>query len=141
MNINVKKTRPTAIMPTYATPGSACFDLYAAHGQAINGVHHAIIDTGLAFELPEDHCMLVYSRSGHALKHGIRLANCVGVIDSDYRDSVKVVLQNDRHPSFYIQAGDRIAQAMIVPVSKVRLIEVEEINTTDRAGGFGSTGQ
>lgn len=140
MNINIKKTRPTAIMPTYATLGSACFDLYAAHSQAISGIRHAIIDTGLAFEVPDGYCMLVYGRSGLALKHGIRLANCVGVIDSDYRDSVKVVLHNDRVFELFVNAGDRIAQAMIVPIQKMRLMEVEELNTTDRAGGFGSTG-
>lgn len=141
MEIKVKKLHQDAILPTYATSGSACFDLYASHSLLICGISHGIIDTGLAFEIPGNHCMLIYSRSGHGLKHGIRLANCVGVVDSDYRDSVKIVLHNDRSNAIHILAGDRIAQAMITPVNKNTFAECQELTTTNRSGGFGSTGK
>ena len=86
--------------------------------------------------------MLVYSRSGHGFKYGVRLANCVGVIDSDYRGEVGVKLTADQtSEGFFVRNGDRIAQAMIVPVDRVEFEEVEKLSDTDRGtGGFGSTG-
>lgn len=85
--------------------------------------------------------MLIYSRSGHGFKHGVRLANAVGVIDSDYRGEVQVKLVNDGGMPFYVNKGDRIAQAMLVPVQQFQLAEVEDLSETARgAGGFGSTG-
>ena len=86
--------------------------------------------------------MLVYSRSGHGFKHGVRLANSVGVIDSDYRGEVSIGLRNDSPLRFDYKAGDRLAQAMILPVPMVELVEVEELSDTERGtGGFGSTGK
>lgn len=86
--------------------------------------------------------MLAYSRSGHGFKNGIRLCNSVGVIDSDYRDSVKVRLVNDSYVPFSINPGDRILQAMIIPVPSIDLVEVEELSDTERGiGGLGSTGK
>lgn len=87
-----KKAHEDAVMPTYATDGAACFDLYAAAikdtiKDTINNT--VIYDTGLQFEIPQGAVMMIYSRSGHGFKKGIHLANCVGVIDSDYRGNVK----------------------------------------------------
>ena len=98
--------------------------------------------TGLSFEIPAGHVMLVLcSRNGHGFKHGIRLVNGAGVIDSDYRGEVMVGLRNDSPLRFEVKAGDRVAQALIVPVPSVQFVEVDTLGDTERgAGGFGSTG-
>ena len=150
-SINIKKLTVTATTPTYGTTGAACFDLYA---DSVNlqswGV---IVDTGIAFEVPEGYVMMVYSRSGMGFKNGIVLRNGTGVIDSDFRDSVKVALcasvdlsvtrdNSDVESLINIQRGDRIAQAMIIPVTQSTFNEVSELSDTTRGtNGLGSTGQ
>lgn len=148
MKLKIKRIHPRAILPTYATPGSACLDLHAVMDdeiavQVVYPGKAATIRTGLAVEVPEGHVMLIFSRSGHGFKHGVRLSNCVGVIDSDYRGEIAVRLVNEGHFSFNVCAGDRIAQAMIIPVPNIDQIEVvDELSSTERgAGGFGSTGK
>lgn len=136
MRVNVKRLDPAASLPVYATEGAACFDIAAMEG----GTVPAVFSTGLAFEVPEGHVMLVFSRSGHGFKNDVRLANCVGVIDSDYRGELKVKLAADGAP-MAVAPGDRIAQAMVLPVSQCEFVEVNELDETDRGqGGFGSTG-
>ena len=140
MLINVKTLHPDAILPTYGTAGAACFDLYTLDSFA-HTESSAIYATGLSFEVPKDHVMLIFSRSGHGFKDDIRLSNCVGVIDSDYRGEVKVKLAADgiRPPRFV--KGERIAQAMILPIQQVSFALVDELSDTERGGnGFGSTG-
>lgn len=145
MHLKIKRLHPDAILPKYATPGAACFDLHALHGSSsfvADGTPQTF-RTGLAFEIPPGWAMLIYSRSGHGFKNDTRLANCVGVIDSDYRGEVMVRLSRDLalSSSLMVAAGDRIAQAMLVPVAQVTIEEVDEIGATARgAGGFGSTG-
>lgn len=145
MNIKIKKLHPDAIIPKYATPGAACFDLHACGIDNVKAVatgYRPIIRTGLSFEIPTDHVMLIFSRSGHGFNKDVRLANCVGVIDSDYRGEVQVKLTADGLNAMVIANGDRVAQAMIIPVHQVKFVETEELSETDRgAGGFGSTGQ
>jgi len=143
LKVKVKRLYSDAILPTYATDGSACFDIYTMlNGDTDYGVPHTY-STGLAFEIPEDHVMLVFSRSGHGFKNDVRLSNCVGVIDSDYRGELKVKLACDKEGwGLEINAGDRIAQGMILPVNKVVFEEVEELSNTERGNkGFGSTGK
>lgn len=145
MKLNVKKLHPQATLPKYAHAGDACFDLHAIGDMEkpvdIRPGGAAIIPTGLAFEIPEGHVMLIYSRSGHGFKNNVRLNNSVGVIDAGYRGEVQVSLHNDGRARFKVAHGDRIAQAMILPVPAVELIEVDDLNETERgAGGFGSTG-
>lgn len=148
MKLNVKALHPDAIVPKYGTDGSACFDLHAlitdvSKEACVFPVKPVVIRTGLAFEIPDGHVMLIFSRSGHGFKNDIRLANSVGVIDSDYRGEVLVKLTSDNpHGSrFDVKHGDRIAQAMIVPVERVELVQVDELSSTERGeGGFGSTG-
>lgn len=141
MKLKVKKLHNNAILPQYATAVAACFDLHACETVVYGSGKSAVIDTGLAFEVPEGFVLLVYSRSGHGFNSGWRLANSVGVIDADYRGSVKVKLVSDRAPIESIQVGDRIAQAMIVAAPQVTIIETTELSSTVRgAGGFGSTG-
>jgi dUTP pyrophosphatase len=151
MLIKVKKLVPAAIIPKYATPGAACFDLHAVIESVPfmkNEVRYTepwVYSTGLAFEIPVGHVMLIFSRSGHGFNFDTRLANCVGVIDSDYRGEVKVKLTRDPRdelvPTLFFNHGDRIAQAMVLPIEQVSFEEVTELSTTERGeGGFGSTG-
>ena len=143
MKVNVKRLYDSAILPTYATDGSGCFDIYTMlNGDTDYNEPHTY-STGLAFEIPEDHVMLVFSRSGHGFKNDVRLSNCVGVIDSDYRGELKVKLTCDKIGwGLEVNAGERIAQGMIIPIQKVRFEEVSELPETERGeGGFGSSGK
>lgn len=142
LRVKVKKLVADAIIPQYATPGAACFDLHSLTEGVASKESPLVCDTGLAFEIPEGHVMLIYSRSGHGFKSDTRLSNCVGVIDADYRGEVKVKLAKDSLGGILqVGKGDRIAQAMVIPVDKVTFEEVEELGSTERgAGGFGSTG-
>jgi len=142
MNIKVKPLSALARLPEYATAGSACFDIATSSDSVdITPGSSAVLKTDLAFEIPPGYVMMVYSRSGHGFKNGVRLANCTGVIDSDYRGELMVKLHNDSSRIFSVNCGDRIAQAMIVPVQQVVFESVEELTDTARgAGGFGSTG-
>lgn len=132
-------------LPFYATPGSAAMDLHACMEQAvvIPAGGRAVIPTGIAIALPSaGYVALVFARSGLGIKHGIAPANCVGVIDSDYRGEILVGLQNSGSTDFTIQTGDRIAQLMITPVVQASVQMVDDLDQTQRgAGGFGSTGK
>lgn len=145
MIIKIKKLHERAMIPTFATEGAACFDLYAMveDSKKVSIYKHspAIIRTGLSFEIPKGHAMMIYSRSGHGFKNDVRLSNCVGVIDSDYRGEVKVKLASDGG-GFGVSHGDRIAQAMIIPVPAIEgFLVSNELSETERGdGGFGSTG-
>ena len=145
MKVKIKKTDERAIIPQYVTPGSACFDLHAIIDleEVIHpGGGREIFSTGLAFEIPSGHVMLMFSRSGMGKKHGVALSNCVGVIDSDYRDEVKVPLINHGFTPYHVSHGDRIAQAMVIPGDRVEFEEVEELSETERGlNGFGSSGR
>ena len=142
MKVKVKKLHPDAVIPKYATEGAACFDLHTLTSSVVYMTNSTAFPTGLSFEIPPGYVMLVYSRSGHGFKNGIRLSNCVGVIDSDYRGELIVKLHNDGNNHMPITKGDRIAQAMVVPVHTVELEEVNELSDTERGeGGFGSTGK
>lgn len=142
MNIKIKKLHPDAVIPTYATNGAACFDLHSIWECFIRHENSVPIPIGLAFEIPVGHVMLIFSRSGHGFAHNVRLSNCVGVIDSDYRGEVMVKLHKDESGSpMEVRKGDRIAQAMIIPIKQVDFSVVDELSETDRGeGGFGSTG-
>lgn len=144
--LGVKRLTDTAILPSFASAGAACFDLHAdlksedGCEQIIFSYEH-IFRTGLAFDIPEGYALMVYSRSGHGFKNDVRLANCVGVIDSDYTGEVKVKLTIDGELPYIVKHGDRIAQAMLIKLPSVQLVEVDELKTTERgANGFGSTG-
>lgn len=152
MNLKIKLNHPQAQLPVYGSKGAACFDLFAAEvveSQNLNAPFTHLYDTGLQVEIPEGHVMMIYSRSGHGFKQGITLANGTGVIDSDYRGNIMVKLVADyiftgkegyNKPEFP-KAGERIAQAMIIPVEKVEFEVSDELSKTERGeGGFGSTG-
>lgn len=146
MKVKVKKLSEDANLPKYATEGSACFDLRSLESFVMYEGDPKIVGTGLAFEIPKNTVLLLFPRSGLAVNQGIRLENCVGVIDSDFRGEVKVPVTKDsslvRNHVTMIEKGERIAQGMIVPYIRATLEEVEELSNTERGeGGFGSTGR
>lgn len=130
--------------PFYASAGAAAMDLHACIDEPVTifAGKRAVLPTGIAIALPSpDYVALVFARSGLGIKHGIAPANCVGVIDSDYRGEILVGLQNSGDVEYTIQPGDRIAQLMITPVLQARISMVDALDDTARgAGGFGSTG-
>ncbi len=140
----IKRLHPNAILPTRATEGSAGFDLYAYTKQEITLMPGEVVqvNTKIALEIDDPHyAAFIYARSGLASKFGIIPANCVGVIDSDYRGEILICLTNLQTKPFLIRHGDRIAQMIIAPVALPQLCEVEQLNSTERGtGGFGSTG-
>lgn len=150
MQLNIKKLNPNATIPTRGTAHSAGLDLYAViphedkkpDYKSVLRDHTAKIGTGISIEIPEGFFGAIFARSGLATEQGLRPANCVGVIDSDYRGEVIVPLYNDGPKDVRIHNGDRIAQLVILPCISVELNEVTELSDTARsAGGFGSTGQ
>ncbi len=145
MELKIKRLKENAIIPKRATPGSAGMDLHACTNQEItlNPGDSTLIPTGFAMEIPSpNYVAYIFARSGLAIKHGITLCNCVGVIDSDYRGEVCVALCNLSREPYTIIPGERIAQLVISPVSLMPAVEVEELSDTERgAGGFGSTGK
>lgn len=144
MQVKIRRLRPSAILPQYATPGSAGMDLCACIEETVFLVvgHPVLIPTGIAIELPEGYEAQVRPRSGLALNHSIAVLNAPGTIDRDYTGEVGVVLYNHNPRRFVINPGDRIAQLVIAPVTRVEWQEVEKLQETERgSGGFGSTGR
>lgn len=142
MVINIKKTDSNATIPTRGSDRAAGFDLYSNETSVRIPVGETrMIGTGVCMEIPDGYAGLVYARSGLASKRGLRPANCVGVIDPDYRGEIKVALHNDSKECQTIHIGDRLAQIVITPFLAVDFNEVDELNETDRGEcGFGSTG-
>lgn len=144
--LKIKKLVPEAVIPKYATEGSAGMDLTAVSletqddslclfGEKIK----YIFGTGLAFGIPEGHVGLLFPRSSICKTH-MQLTNCVGVVDSDFIGEVKVVFRRDGHLAYKV--GDRVAQLLIVELPKFEIEEVTELTDTVRGtGGYGSTGR
>ena len=131
-------------LPAFATSGSAGMDLCAAvdSEETLAAGERRLIPTGFAIELPEGFEAQVRPRSGLALRHGVTVANAPGTVDSDYRGEIKVILINLGQAAYTLARGDRIAQLVVAPVSRIELLEVTELGETERgAGGFGHTGQ
>ena len=147
--MRIKKLHPDAVLPTQGSAEAAGYDLYSVDTFCIEPGETRLVHTGLAMEIPEHFWGGIYARSGLATKKGLRPANCVGVIDSDYRGEIMVALHNDSSSIQHIDAGDRIAQLVFHPVVKVLPDEsgeiwqvVAELSDTNRGeGGFGSTGK
>jgi len=142
--IRVKKLNEKAVLPTYGSASAAGADLYACLEApiTIEPGETAWIGTGIALEVPQGCAGLVYARSSLGTKRGLAPANKVGVVDSDYRGEIRVVLLNHGKVSQTVEHGERIAQFVITPVLTPVYEEVEELSNTQRgAGGFGSTGK
>ena len=148
MELNIKALSPKIgkemPAPFYASAGAAAMDLHACMDESVTipAGGRVVIPTGIAIALPDSgYVALVFARSGLGIKHGIAPANCVGVIDSDYRGEIMVGLQNSSDTDYTVQPADRIAQLMITPVVQATVTMVDELDDTQRgAGGFGSTG-
>ena len=141
--MNTKKLDKRAVVPTYGSEFSAGADLYACtDGDIVIAPSKTVlIHTGIAMEIPEGLVGLVFARSGLATKRSLAPANKVGVIDSDYRGEIMVALHNHSNEPQTVEAGERVAQLVLVPYIAAAFEEVGELDETARgAGGFGSTG-
>lgn len=150
MKVKIKKLHPDAVIPKYATPGAAGFDLVALEDVEILPGCTRLVKTGLSVEIPTGYELQVRPRSGTSLKTALRVANAPGTVDSDYRGEVCVIMSNTniyqgidyKAKVEHIKKGDRIAQGVICPVFQAEFEVVEDLSVTDRgAGGFGSTGK
>lgn len=146
MKVKIKKLHPDAVIPAYATPGAAGFDLVALTDITLFSGETKLIKTGLSVEIPQGFEMQVRPRSGTSLKTPLRVANSPGTIDSDYRGEVCVIMTHTGQPfwpgPFEVKKGERIAQGVICPVVQAQFEVTEDLSVTDRgAGGFGSTGK
>lgn len=144
MIIKFKRLNDLAKVPKRGSEYSAGYDLYAATSYDIHIPPHSTvkIDTGLQVEIPIGYFGAFFARSGIATKRGLRPANCVSVIDADYRGTLMVPIHNDSPTTRTIQAGERIAQLIILPYQDLDFIEVNELSETIRGeGGFASTGE
>ena len=143
-SIRVKKLNDKAILPTYGSEAAAGADLYACLEApvTIEPGETAWVGTGIALEVPAGCAGLIYARSSLGVKRGLAPANKVGVIDSDYRGEIRVVLLNHSNQVQTVSPGERVAQLIITPVLTPVYEEVEELSDTVRGeGGFGSTGK
>ena len=144
--VQIKKLNERAKLPTVGSQYAAGYDLYACLGgeKTVTIAPHATvkIGSGIAVALPEGTFGAVFARSGLASKEGLRPANCVGVIDCDYRGECIVAVHNDSEESRTVHHGDRIAQMVLLPYLPMKFEEVDALSETTRgAGGFGSTGK
>ncbi len=143
IRMEIKKLKDNAIIPRYATVGSAGADLYACIDNPITiaSGETVFVGTGISVAIPDGFVGLVYARSGIACKEGLAPANKVGVIDSDYRGEIKVALHNHSLKAATVISGERVAQLVITPYYMADFCEVRELTSTDRGiCGFGSTG-
>ena len=142
--VRVKKLNPSAQIPTYGSAEAAGADLYACLSEPVTILpgQTAWISTGIALEVPKGCAGFVFARSSLGAKRGLAPANKVGVIDSDYRGEIRVVLLNHGQEPQTVVHGERIAQFLIMPVLTPQYEEAEDLSDTDRgSGGFGSTGK
>lgn len=143
MKLRVRRLDDGLPLPSYARAGDAGLDLFSAETVTLKPGERAAIPTGLAVEIPPGHAGFVHARSGRALREGLALVNAPGLIDSGYRGEIKVIVVNlDPSDVVHVERGDKIAQLVVQPVVGAELVEVDDLEATDRgAGGFGSTGR
>ncbi len=142
--VPVRRLDPELPLPEYAKPGDAGVDLRAAEDVTLEpGGGRGLVPTGVAVAIPRGYAGFIQPRSGLALKHGVTVLNTPGLIDSDYRGELKVLLVNtDPTSPFQVTRGERIAQLVIQAVEHVDFVEVDSLDETERGeGGFGHTGR
>ena len=143
MKINIKKLNEKAMLPSRGSEQAAGWDLYSNNEEAVTIEAHAtvMIGTGLSMAIPVGYFGAIYARSGLATKQGLRPANCVGVVDSDYRGEIIVSLHNDTNETKTVNPHERIAQLVVMPYLAVEFKEIDDLDETTRGeNGFGSTG-
>lgn len=143
MELPVAKLKDVALLPTRAHEGDAGLDLYSCEAAHIGPGERWSVGTGVGVEIPDGHAGLVLPRSGLARDHGISLVNSPGLIDSGYRGELRVLLlNNDPAETFRVEAGDRIAQLVLVPIALATPVAAAVLADSSRAtGGFGSSGR
>ncbi len=141
VTVKFKKLDPSAIIPTRGSGKAAGLDLCALTFCIVPAGEHRVVPTGLAVQLPRGHEGQVRPRSGLAAKSCVTVLNSPGTIDEDYTGEIKVILINHGTENFVIYAGNRIAQLVVAPVTMVEIVEVTDLDKTERgSGGFGSSG-
>lgn len=139
MTLRVKKLGQEAIIPKYSHPGDAGLDLFSSQEAIIKPQERKLISTSIAMAIPDGHVGLIWDRSGIASKHGLK--TMAGVIDSNYRGEIKILLHNLSNTEFKVDKGMRIAQILIQKVESKEVILVDDLDETNRnSNGFGSTG-
>ncbi len=141
--MKIKLVSPNAVVPTYGSKCAAGMDLSSSDTYSIAPGETVLVHTGISIEIPDGYFGAIYPRSGLATKRGLRLANCVGVVDSDYRGEIMVALYNDSTETQSVELRDRIAQMVIQPYERPQVFDVvNELSDTERgSGGFGHTGR
>jgi dUTP pyrophosphatase len=142
MHLTITRLDPSVPLPSYATSGSAGFDLAAAHDIEVPPREIRLVGTGLVISVPDGHFLAIIARSSTPLKRGLVVPNAVGVVDSDYcgpRDEVKIQVMNVTDAPVMVRRGDRLAQGLILVAPRVEWVETTEAAGQSR-GGFGSTG-
>ncbi|MEU0570211.1 dUTP diphosphatase [Nonomuraea sp. NPDC005983] len=139
----IQRLDPELPLPSYAHPGDAGADLYAAEDVELLPGERAVVGTGVAIALPVGYAAFVHPRSGLAARHGVTLVNAPGTVDAGYRGEIRVTLINtDAKEPFRLQRGDRVAQLVVQRVERAVFAEVERLpGSTRGANGFGSTGR
>lgn len=133
------KLSKTAVVPERKTEGAAGYDLYASEDTIIPSQHRALVSTGIAIKLPQNSVGIIKSRSSMACKE---IDACAGVIDSDYRGEVKVLLHNTSYEDYEVKTGARVAQLLVMPILTLPFVLVDDLEKTKRGkSGFGSTGE
>lgn len=144
MKLKIKRISNKVIMPMYKTSGSAGLDLHSylySKNISIKPKESIVISSGIKVEIPEGYFGLLAIRSSVGTKKGLVLKNQIGVIDSDYRGEIKIPIYNQSEETQIIENGERLAQLMIIPITQVEVLEVEDLEETVRGEqGFGSTG-
>lgn len=140
--LSIKRLDARAVLPTRAYAHDAGLDLYSLEAVTLEPGDRASVRTGVAVQIPEGQAGLVLPRSGLAARHGIALVNAPGLIDAGYRGELRVLLLNtDREQPCTLEAGDRIAQLVLITVATPAVVEVDELGDSERGqGGFGSSG-
>ena len=145
LDVNIKKIHKDAKEPVYSTEHAGAFDLFTIDEGIVAKDFSVVFRTGLQIEIPDGHVMLLFSRSGHGFNLDVRLSNCVGVIDADYRGEIKIKLVQDLikdEKYLEVQKGDRIAQGIILPYPKIQFNVTGKLSETLRGeNGLGSTGK
>ncbi len=145
MQIKIKKLNPNAKTPTRGSEQAAGYDIYAClETETVTIPAHCTVkvSTGISMAIPEGYFGGIFARSGLASKQGLRPANCVGVVDSDYRGEFMVMLHNDTDEPKTIENGDRVGQLVILPCMTINFEETDSLDETERgSGGFGSSGK
>ena len=141
MQLKIKRLDPRAQLPEYKSPGASGLDLSTLVGHLLYPGRRVVLPTGIAVQMPIGFEGQIRSRSGLSAEEGIIVLNSPGTIDSDYRGEIKLIIQNNSRVPYRIEAGDRLAQLVICPISHCTLVEVDRLTETKRGEqGLGSTG-